>query len=381
MNLKWTLIVIAALALGGILFWSNVGRAPESSEKRDVTIAAPDGVSGDVLTAGDTVNVRAAIDGDLIVAGDRIVVAAPVEGYVAAAGAELAISGAIENDLWAAGRSVAVSSQVEDSARVAGRSVMIQEQSRIGRDAWLAGNRVEVRGPVTGDLRIGAAEAVLAAEIGGSVHARTGSLKVLPDTVIRGDLITYGAKPDVAPGAQVLGRVQHHAPEVDERGSVTSWLAQWLLAFLALLVLGVTTTAAAPRGSVHVADEIRRRAGWSLLVGVIALLVIPLWAALLTATIVGIPLALVAFALYGAALLSSGVFVSLRIGGWIMQRADRPGASCYARLAAGALLLSLLAVLPWIGWLVWLLTLAVGLGALLLERRDACRREPAATPI
>jgi hypothetical protein len=95
--------------------------------------------------------------------------------------------------------------------------------------------------------------------------------------------------------------------------------------------------------------------------------------------VVGIPLAIVVFACYVGVLLLSGVFVSLRIGAWVMERGGRSGAPRHARLAVGALLLSLLAALPWIGWLAWLLVPLLGMGALLLERGEAWRRGSAPT--
>ena len=78
-------------------------------------------------------------------------------------------------------------------------------------------------------------------------------------------------------------------------------------------------------------------------------------------------------ACYAVLLLLSGVFVALRIGAWLMARFARPDASRFARLAVGALPLSLVAALPWIGWVAWLLVPLVGMGALLLERRQAWR--------
>jgi len=107
--------------------------------------------------------------------------------------------------------------------------------------------------------------------------------------------------------------------------------------------------------------------------------VVPLLVVLLAASVVGIPLALVVFAFYCALLLLSGVFVALRIGAFGMALLGRPGASRFARLALGAVLLSFVAALPRVGWIAWLLVPIIGLGALLLERRDAWRDAAATT--
>src|SRR5690606_24320981 len=129
---------------------------------------------------------------------------------------------------------------------------------------------------------------------------------------------------------------------------------------------------------VRVSERISERFGASFLTGVVAMIVIPVAVVVLAATIIGVPLALVTLAFFVALILLSAVFVAVRIGTWAMARLGRPDASRYARLAVGALVLSFLASLPWIGWIAWLAVPMLGLGALLLERRDAWREPLAA---
>jgi hypothetical protein len=205
-------------------------------------------------------------------------------------------------------------------------------------------------------------------------------VKLEPGALIRGDLIAYGpSPPEVSPESRVLGRIQYHA-EGGEGGEAASFAWRWLFAFLALLVLGAATIVVSARWGERVAAEIGRRFGASLLSGFVALIVVPLLVALLAVTVVGIPLAVLVIALYAVVLLLSGVFVSLRLGDWMLGKAGRPRASPYAQLAAGALLVSLLAALPWIGWIAWLLVPVIGLGAILLERKDAWRRRSTGAP-
>ncbi len=170
-------------------------------------------------------NVQTKIEGDLAAAGSNVTVAEPVQGYVMAAGSNININGAVGNDLWAAGSNVSVNAPVADNARLAGSSVVLRPQASVGRDAYLAGNQVEVLGRVERDLKVGAANVRLASEIGGSVQASAGNLKVLPGAVIRGDLTVTGpSAPEISPGAQVLGRVVHHAESGAGRWSLVNWL-------------------------------------------------------------------------------------------------------------------------------------------------------------
>jgi hypothetical protein len=237
--------LLSALVLPVLVALAPHAAAQEPRPRRDVNVTTA--VDGDLLRAGRHVNVQGQVAGDVAVAGSRVSIAAPVDGYVMAAGDDVGIQGSIGDDLWAAGRRVELGAPVADNARLAGESVFVQPQAAIGHDALIAGRHVEVRGPVQHDLTIGAAEALIASEIGGSVRARAGSLKLLPGAVVRGDLVAYGPNPpDIAPGAQVLGQVRYRAPW-DAAGasdwSVLGFVWQWMFGFVDLTAILLTQRA------------------------------------------------------------------------------------------------------------------------------------------
>jgi hypothetical protein len=381
MKTLWVLIAMAALVALGVYFWSSAIRPTRTAGPADVTLAPGSDVSGDIITAGRNVNVQAETEGDLAVAGSNVIVAAPVQGYLMAAGSDVNINGTVGNDLWAAGANVKVNAPVADNARVAGGSVTLQPQASVGRDAYLAGNSVEAYGKVERNLSVRAAEAKLASEVGGSAQVRSGSLKLLPGAVIRGDLIAYGpTPPELSPGAQVLGRVEYHQEGAGKGWSLVSGLWQWLFMFLALLILGAATIALSSWWTRRVSEKMARQPGYALLAGLAGLILTPLICLLLAITVIGVPLALVLFALYCAALLLSGVFVSYLVGDRLLGRLKRTETSPYAQLAVGALVVAFFASLPWIGWVVQSLVLTIGLGALLLDRKDSWRRFPVESP-
>jgi hypothetical protein len=224
MKAIWALIAIVAIAVIGY-FWSGAFRSTNYSDSGDVTVSSGSDVDGDLITAGRNVNVQTKIEGDLAVAGSNVTVAEPVQGYVMAAGSNVNINGAVGNDLWAAGSQVSVNAPVTDNARLAGSFVTLQPQARVGRDAYLAGSSVEALGPVERNLKAQAASVNLASEVGGSAQISAAAVKVLPSAVIRGDLIVTGPNaPEISPGAQVLGRVRHHAETGGGGWSLMSWL-------------------------------------------------------------------------------------------------------------------------------------------------------------
>jgi hypothetical protein len=375
MKITWILIVILGVALLSFVFWYSVLSSTTQVNVGDATVLQGSAADGDLITAGRNVNVEPEIEGDLAAAGANVTIAGPVRGYLLAAGSNVSINGSVGNDLWAAGANVSVNAPVADNAMLAGRTVILQPQASVKRDASVTGNSVEVLGRVERNLKLAAAEARLASEIGGSVEARVGRLKVMPGAVIHGDMKVYGPNPpEISPEAKVLGRIDYQQEPFQGRWSPISWLGRWAFMFLALLALGAATIALSTLWANRIAEKITRKPGPSLLTGLLGMILIPLVCLVLVVTIIGIPLAVVIIALYAVALLLSGVFVSYLVGGWFFHRLKRPGISPYVKLVMGALAVALLASLPWIGWLFQLLILMVGLGALLLERRDSYQR-------
>jgi cytoskeletal protein CcmA (bactofilin family) len=360
-----TLLVLLILAIGS--WWSGAqqsGTSTASGRAGDATAVITD----DLVTAGETVQVDADVRGDVAAAGADVTIGGPIEGYVMGAGRHVRIAGPVGNDVWAAGETVELDNTVGNNAMVAGRLVRLRPGAVVGEDAHLAGDEVTVDGRVERDLRIGADVAQIRGTIGGTVRARADRVRVDPGAVIGGDLIVRSPRPpEVSPGAQVSGQVRHEA--VGRRWPWTAWPALSFVTFVALLVLGLAATAVAPARARRVADMLRSQPGWSVVAGIITLVLVPVAIAALAVTVVGIPLAAVMLALYILFLMMSGVFVSHGVGGWLLDRAHRTGASPWARVTVGALVVSVAITVPMVGWVVALAVVVAGTGALVLEQR------------
>ncbi len=360
-----TLLVFAIVLLGA-------GSRPESARALETfggNVVVERTVNNDLVAAGRDMEIRAPIKGDLAAAGATVSIEQAVAGYVMAVGRTVEVNGPVQNDLWAAGASVAINSSVGDNAMLAGREVNLHSSAAVRGDARIAAGTVDVKGPVRGNLGIAARTAQIGSEVGGSVDARVQRLKLLPGAVIRGDLIVRGSHPpEISPNAPVLGKIQFNKIAA---GNHWSWLWWWFFSFTALLTLGFGALALSPGWANHVAGMIRARPGASALTGLMGLLLVPIIAGLLLVTVIGIPLAVILLALYVVAILLSGVFVDYLIGGWLLSQIQRGNTSPWARIAVGALVVSLLMSLPWIGGIVQLIVLLIGFGALVLEQRES----------
>ena len=342
--------------------------ASQTASTRDESRAGVQHTTDDVHVAARIVHVQDHVDGDVAAAGAEVTIDGPVNGYVMSAGRAVTIGGRVGNDVWAAGETVTVDNTIGNNAMLAGRDVSVGPKAVIGHDARLAGNTVTAQGRVERNLRIGAGTARIGGEVGGTVDARAENVSILPGAMIRGDLFVRANRPpDISPQAQILGQV--HYEDVNATRWAT-WPATWLFSFMALLILGIAALIFAPAWPARVAGTMRARTGASVLSGIFVLLVIPIVAAALAVTVVGLPLALVLFAFYIAMLLLAGVFVSYRTGDWLLTHLHRMQSSVWIRMILGVLIISIGMTLPAVGLAVTAIVLILGAGALVLERRS-----------
>jgi cytoskeletal protein CcmA (bactofilin family) len=354
---------------------SSLAARSDSSEPQ--TAVTDDVVQDDLLTAGRTVRVGAEVEGDVAVAGSDVTVSAPVKGYVMSAGRTVSVEAPVGNDLWAAGERVDIAGPVGNNAMIAGQTVRLQPSATVGHDARLAGGEVRSEGRIAHDLTISAGRAEIGGDIGGAVNASARQVTVLPDAVVRGDLIVRAPEPPViSPGAQVMGNVDYQ--RTAGAGWWLAWPVLWSCLFLSLLVLNLIGLYVAPTWFSRVAETLRTRPLSSLLAGVVVLIAVPIVIAILLITVIGIPLAVILTAAYVIALVLSAAFVSYRIGLWVFDRLHRTGVSRWAAMLVGAFLVSLAISLPMVGGLIALTVVLIGAGALAVEWRDRrLRMQPA----
>jgi cytoskeletal protein CcmA (bactofilin family) len=315
--------------------------------------------TGDLIAAGGDLDIDGRVGGDLVVAGGKVAVRAPVA-----------------QDLYAAGGRLWLNAAVGRNARLAGGTVELGPQAQVAGSVTVAGGEVLVRGTVDGYLQAGAAELRIDGTVRGDVITGAGEVELGPNARILGKL-RYASRAELKrdPAAQVAAierievprRWSEDAAEDVAKGIAWVWTA-------GLVVLAALFAALLPGMSAGIAATVRARWAGSLLVGFVALVCIPVGAAIAAATVIGIPLALASVAAYLALLLLGYVAAGVSAGTLALGpvRTSRT-AWRIAGAALGMLAISLLARIPYAGWLVVLAALLLGLGALLTQLKRAVR--------
>ena len=331
-----------------------------------VPVLAFDARSGDIVTVAS----GEVIDGDLYVAGGTIIIDGTINGDLIAAGGTITVNSTVNGNIMAAGGTVNINGEVTHAVRVIGGTLNIS--GTIGRDLLVAGGEFSMASTaeIGGDLLLGAGTARIDGLIKGDINSGVDSLTIASTASIQGKL-TYISENEanIQSGAQIRGTITHKLPNVKEWLAVSIGLWGKVIGFLMTLVLGIIIVLLAPRRVKAVTESIRTRPWASLGWGAVILVVTPIAALIVCITIIGLPLGLIALALYTIAIYLTRLFVGLLIGQLIIGafKGVETRAALVGALALGLAILSLLKLIPFVGFFFGLATILFGLGAILVS--------------
>ena len=337
-------------------------------------------VQGDYFSFGPHVVISGTVHGDLYAAGGEILVDGTVNGDLIAAGGTVIVSGTVSQDARIVGGRVTVSGTIGNNATVAGGDVLVADAARV-QGNWLgAGGNVELAGPVKGQVRIAGGKVTVSDAIGGDLVIAAPSIRLTSEASIGRHFRYWSeAEPWIEEGAAIGGTILRRPvpeglrAERFSRGLTALRLAGTAISFVSTLVLGLILVIVYPVFSLAVDWTIRERPMASLGTGAAALAGIPLLVLFCFATVLGLPLGLVAGAMYVVALYVARIFVMLWAGQLLLQLVSDSPSPRWA-FVTGLVLYSLFTLIPFVGGLVTLMTVLVGLGALLLTKTALVRQ-------
>ena len=343
-----------------------------------VTVASGETVDDDLYVGANTVIIDGTINGDLWAAGSTITVNGVVNGSVMAAGRTVNINGDVGHAVRAGGETIIINGDVSGDVMVAGGDVNIASTARVGGDLLFGAGIARIDGLVMGDIKGGGSEVTISNGVKGNIALKVESLTILPTANIQGDLTyTCEEEADIQSGAQIGGMTTHNLPEVKEKRAkpfpfvLFSGIGGKVTGFIMALLAGLVIILLAPRRLTSIAESIRSRPGASAGWGALILFVTPIAAIIVCITIIGIPVGLIALALWGIAIYLAQIPVGLFIGRWIIGRfrGVEGKAIMVGALALGLVILKLLRLIPYLGFFIGLAVILFGLGAVVVSER------------
>ena len=320
----------------------------------------------DVLGSGSTPEVIDSVAGDVMLAGGEVRFSGETGGDYLGIGGRQTINGRVHGALRAVGGRIHLTAAVTRNATMAGGALTVDRDAVIDGNAYLAGGSVRVDGAVRGGVFVSGGTVVLNGPIGADVEVIAEELSLGPGAAIAGGLRyrVPAGKVHIDPHARVTGPTTVLPAVTGGRGAYVIGLL-WLFGFL---VVGAVIVALLPRLMDDAADVIGVRPGWSAIVGLGWIILLPIAVVLVACTIIGLPLALLAAVVYGISLYIGRVTLAIWLGKHVLGARVRAGRSgTLLSFGIGGVLLLLVGMLPVIGSIALFIATVLGLGALLVR--------------
>ncbi|HAL91766.1 MAG TPA: hypothetical protein DCM68_01920 [Verrucomicrobia bacterium] len=246
------------------------------------------------------------------------------------------------------------------------KGLQLTTNATVRGEAALFGAAVICEGAVEGDAWIVAKSVTLGGRWGGRVRIHADEIRIAPDTQIAGDLVYTSPKPlaydaSVSIGGDVVQTAALPKAPLRARMVLHGYL------FLAALLAGMPFVGFFPDLAGGAVRRLRLSPWRVLAAGALTVLFGPFLIAFAAMTIVGLPLALLLGALYGALAYLSHIVIALWLGHRLLRAT---GPQTFARvlssLATGLFLLYFAAALPGVASFIALPVLVLGSGALAL---------------
>ena len=370
------LVFLLALRVTLVSAWA-ANREAEAASLGPVGVPAGRVIDRDAFAAGPLVEISGTVNGDVYAAGGQVLIDGRVNGDVLVAGGRVMLSGAVAQNVRVAGGQVTFSGTVGRNVTVFGGNVELTPGAMITGSLVVAGGNVHLAAPLGGGATVAAASLILSNRVGGEVQAAVGALRIGPKADIRGRVAYMSQREaSVDPGARIE-KLTRLVPPAIPRPSPRRIFAVFAavtfvvmaVSFVSTLVLGLLSLRFLPRYHEAAVRTLREQPWVSIGVGFVAAVLTPVATAILFATVLGIPLALILAAVYPILLYWGRIFALHRLGEALcrlFRASPRPGWA----LVLGLVVYYPLALIPVLGGGVMLVVVLSGLGAEVIARKN-----------
>jgi hypothetical protein len=335
--------------------------------------------------SGTEVRPPGPITGDLVAAAGRITIDHYVQGDAVLAAGNIELRADIGDDLRAAGGVITLAGRVVGEALIGGWSVAFSPDAEVHGNAWIGGYDTAIAGRFRRGLTVYARHILVFGEVAEDVRLVGETIEIMPPARILGK-ITYRSRNEIKihPGVNI-GTVVREPGTFPKLKLPGGWPPFRPLLMLGLLAGGALLLWLFPRFTVSASQAVGARPLQSLGLGTAIFFSVPPVILLLVITIIGIPIALAAAALYALTLLVGYLIAAWFVGGILLRLLRKDAPPFWLRVGALTLalvLLWLVGSLPYIGRLIGLLALVVGIGAMALYAFGAYsgRNQPSNLP-
>lgn len=352
-----------------------------------VTIDKP--VYEDLYIAAGKIIINAPIHGDLVLAGGTVTINDSVTNDILVTGGEITFNGYVGDDIRCAGGRLAVEKNVAGDLIISGGNVAVNRAAVIsgsllagGGDVLLNGTvkgyvksgagKLKINGLIEQDLNVKGGELVINGTINGKSTLAAQKILIGPDAAFMQDVRYWNRKGRADFGGSVKnGRavfdqsLRIASPRWQYLGFASFLALLWYLSAVLIFILVIRYLFGKPlqKAGETLTGNIPRHIGFGLLF----LVLVPIAIAMICATIIGIPLGLLAAVLYFVIIMLSLIISAIVITNWYNTRYERRWSSRNQVWATLVLFvaLKLISLVPFIGWVLSGLTVCLVFGAVI----------------
>lgn len=368
----------------------NVFAGRGGGQEKIVVLSQSESVNRTYFTSGDSVTISGTINADAYIAGGNVIIDGVINGDLIAAGGVVNISGTVTNDIRVAGGQITISGQVGRNITAAGGNVSITPESQVNGSVVMLGGNTALSTPLRSDATFVAATTTIDSTIEGDVNAVVGQLNLTPGSSVRGNLLYVSENTlQETTKRQVSGQIVEQQPKKmtgEEEATKRDWgyaeKPKKVLGFISGLALGITFFMLISSFIVGLllirflpvymtkTQTTMEKKPWPVLgFGFVALIVTPVAGFILLGTVIGLPLGVFAFMVYGVAMYMAHIVVALFAGRKVLEWFKTKTSNIW-ELLVGLVVLSLIGIIPIIGNLVSFLVTITGLGAIAITEKE-----------
>lgn len=401
-NLKLYFIALAGIFVLAVLLGvpQKTAAIVESATSGAVYVGQDEIINDNFVKFGQTIDIKGTVNGDVVVVAQTVTIDGTVAGDVLALGSTIIVRGDVKGNVRVAGGNVLFDAKAGKNVSILAGQTQITKDAQIGWSMGCYSGTIMMDGKVGGQATTSAGQITVNGTVGGQldIPSEAGEIIIGPNAQVGKD-VTYAGetKPTIQAGAKIGGEVKQRAAAVnmpkqkDLSGLLGFSKIFWKLAQLfGLLVLGLVVVTILPKETKLVGEKMLTQAPRCVGFGFLVLIVTPIVGVILLFTIVGIPLALVVFALWGIAIMLAKVFVCIVVGqkilGYLIKNKSRAIVKERDRakdkkpnpmwpLVVGVIVFVLLTSIPYIGWLIKLVAIVWALGAFIEVKRGIIKQQ------
>ncbi|MEZ4180293.1 MAG: hypothetical protein R3B41_02100 [Candidatus Doudnabacteria bacterium] len=335
-ELKWPDNDDASLSL-------STGQTYKNLYAGGANVAINSDVAGDLWVMGGTVHIDGNIEKDLVVMGGSVYVNGSIGDDLRILGGDILVSGSIGGDIVGAGGNI----RVNDKATIAG-------------DVLIAGGNVFLDAPIAGRLDARVEQLTLNAAVNGLTEIKAQKVSFGSNAIVSTEGSYYKAHQEaqISDGAQVQA-IQYQVYQRGEdghrkRGMAAIFTLGFVVKIVAMILAALLMIKLFPRTAQTLVNNMANKPWLGLLVGFLAMIVVPVGAVILCLIMFGFYIAIIAVLLWILYMVVSALLASVFVGSWITKFLNKTTQLTvdWQAVVIGVVVLAVMMLIPIVGAIV-----------------------------